>query len=283
MTGHCFSVDVEGFCEGMQESIPIPSYMFDAQKRKNEISKNMDTILQWLDTYQIKGTFFVLGSIAEKQPEVIHSIAKGGHEIGSHSHNHLRLYNLSRKESTEAIIRSKKVLEDVSGKAIFGFRAPGFSITAKSMDMLDVIQKAGYRYDSSIRPTSEDDFNGGLNAKREIHHLKNGLIEFPPVTQKFLGKTIPALGGGYFRLYPLAVTKWILKKYSAKKTPAMFYMHPYELGPEYPRIDNISFYRRFRHYINMDKSKGRFSKLFENWRFMPAIDILREMNFISDN
>lgn len=272
---HCFSVDVEGFCEGMAESFPIPADMVRSQKEKDEIASNVDETIGFLDTHQVKGTFFILGIIAEEQPNVVRRIADAGHEIASHSYEHLRLSNMDPRTVKEVVSRSKKVLEDASGEQVIGFRAPDFSINQETLYNLDIILEAGFAYDSSIYPISGHDVYGIQNAAPEIHKLPNGMIEFPATTYRVLGKSIPALGGGYFRLYPLSLSKFILNSLEKRNQPAMFYVHPYEIGSQYPVFENMSVLRRFRHYVNMSKPRERFECLFREFSFGRAIDILR--------
>jgi polysaccharide deacetylase family protein (PEP-CTERM system associated) len=278
---HCFSVDVEGFCEGMAESFPIPADMVRSQREKDEIASNVDETLDFLDTHQVKGTFFVLGIIAKEQPNVVRRIADDGHEIASHSYEHLRLNNMDPSTVKEVISRSKKVLEDVSGQRVIGFRAPDFSINQQTLYILDIIREAGFVYDSSIYPISGHDVYGVKNAKPEIHKLPNGLIEFPATTYKVLGKSIPALGGGYFRLYPLSLSKFILRSLEKRNQPAMFYIHPYEIGSRYPVFENMSILRKFRHYANIAKPRERFGCLFKEFSFGRASDILRSRGFVA--
>ena len=267
----------------MAESFTIPADMVRSPREKDEIVSNVEETLEFLDTHQIKGTFFILGIIAQDQPEVVYRIAAAGHEIGSHCYEHLRLFNMVPATVKEVISRSKKVLEDVSGKQVLGFRAPDFSISQKTLHILDLIREVGYVYDSSIVPISSHDVYGVKNAKPVIHQLPNGLIEFPAVTYKVLGKSIPALGGGYFRLYPLPLSRYILKSLEKRNHPAMFYVHPYEIGSQYPVFKNISMMRKLRHYFNINKPKERFRRLFKEFSFGRAIDILQSEGFVASD
>lgn len=278
---HCFSVDVEGFCEGMAESFPIPADMVQSRREKDEIASNVDETLEFLDTHEVKGTFFILGIIAQEQPNVVRRIVDDGHEIASHSYEHLRLYNMDPSTVKEVISRSKKVLEDVSGQRVIGFRAPDFSINQQTLYILDMIREAGFVYDSSICPISGHDVYGVKNAKPEIHKLPSGLIEFPATTYKVLGKLIPVLGGGYFRLYPLSLSKLILKSLEKRNQPAMFYIHPYEIGSQCFVVEDMPILRKFRHYVNIDKPRERFRCLFNEFSFGRAIAILRSRGFVA--
>jgi polysaccharide deacetylase family protein (PEP-CTERM system associated) len=280
MITHCFSMDVEGFCESMAESFPIPEEMLSSGGEQSEIERNVDETLAFLQTNSVKGTFFVLGRIAEVLPNVVRAITQGGHEIASHSFEHLRLYNMSRDGAQEALSRSRKVLEDVSGTQVKGFRAPDFSINAQTLYVLDLIQQAGYQYDSSLYPIRGHDVYGVPDAERWIHRLPNGLVECPLSVMEIAGRRIPALGGGYFRLYPLPLTQRILRSIENAKHPAMFYIHPYELGSVCPLVPGLSWSRRFRHYVSRTKTKRRFEVLFQTHSFGRVDDVLRSHGFL---
>jgi len=271
---HCFSIDVEGFCEGMAESFAIPAEMIRSQRERDEIASNVDEVLEFLDAHQVKGTFFILGVIAEEQPEVVRRIEEQGHEIASHSYEHLRLYDMDPVAAKDAISRSKHVLEDVAGQRVFGFRAPDFSINQESLGILDTIREAGFEYDCSLVPVSGHDVYGVKEAIPKIHKLSSGLIEWPATTFRLLGKAIPALGGGYFRLYPLSLSEMILKSYERRQLSAMFYLHPYEIGSQYPVIAGMSRMRMLRHYGNIDTSKEKLEYLFGRYSFGRAFEIL---------
>lgn len=279
MVVHCLSIDVEGFCEGMAEAFPVPTDMIGSAAEREEIAANVDQILAWLDRRGVKATFFTLGVVAEALPDVIRRIAETGHEVGSHSHQHLRLYNLDPTAARQAIERSKRVLEDATGQPVYGFRAPDFSITRQNLALLDAVQVAGYTYDSSISPISFHDVYGVAGAAREIHRLPNGLVEFPPATVKVVGQVLPVLGGGYFRLMPLWASRLAMAAYERSGRPVMAYTHPYELGSIRPRLAGLSLGRRFRHYVNIDRSMARFDALMDRYAFGRAIDILSKLGF----
>jgi polysaccharide deacetylase family protein (PEP-CTERM system associated) len=278
---HCFSMDVEGFCDSMAESFPVPKEMVYNRDALTEIERNVDETLAFLDTHDVKGTFFVLGKVAELVPKAVAAIAKGGHEVASHSYEHLRLYNLSRPQVEEAVSRSRKVLEDVSGTCVKGFRAPDFSINRQTLYVLDAIQEAGYQYDSSLYPIRGHDVYGVPDMPRWVHRLQNGLVEYPLSVWEVAGRRLPALGGGYLRLYPLGLTRHILRTIEKAGQPAMFYIHPYELGSICPLLPGLTRTRKFRHYVSRTKTKGRFGDLFRNHRFGRVEDVLRSHGFLA--
>ncbi len=274
MAFHCFSVDVEGFCESNSESFTVPSGLIANRSELDEIQANIETTLQLLSQFHVKATFFCLGHLASQRPEIIRAIANEKHEIGSHGYWHKRLFNLKSADLAESIIRSKEELEQVSGQKVLGFRAPDFSIQASNIKVLDLIQKAGYLYDSSIYPISMHDVYGIPGARRDLHQLANGMIEFPPSSIRFLGVSFPVLGGGYFRLAPLWVSRLALKHFTRAGMPAMMYLHPYEIGDRFPQVSNLSPYRKFRHYINLSKGKRRLQSIFKEHKFYPAAEFV---------
>lgn len=280
MIPHCFSMDVEGFCESMAESFPVPAEMLSSPRAQVEIERNVDETLRFLHAHAVKGTFFVLGRIAQALPHVVRAVVQEGHEIASHGAEHLRLYNLSPDRVRQALAGSRMTLEDVSGAEVKGFRAPDFSINAQTLYILDVILEAGYQYDSSLYPIRGHDVYGVAEAERWIHRLPNGLVEYPLSVWEIAGRRIPALGGGYFRLYPLPLSRHILRSIEKAGHSAMFYIHPYELGNVCPLVPHLSWSRRFRHYVNRRKTKSRFEELFRAHRFGRAVDVLRARGFL---
>ncbi len=278
---HCFSMDVEGFCESMAESFPVPDDMTAGRRELEEIERNVAETLEFLEARSVKGTFFVLGRLAEALPQVVRAIAGQGHEIASHGFEHLRLYNLPRPRVEQTVADSRKMLEDVSGSSVKGFRAPDFSINGQTLYILDSIQAAGYQYDSSLYPIRGHDVYGVAGVERWIHRLPNGLVEYPLSTAEIAGRRVPALGGGYFRLYPLPLTRWILRSYERAGRSAMFYIHPYELGSVCPAIPDLSRGRRFRHYVNRTRTKARFNKLFRDHCFGRVNEVLHRRGFLS--
>jgi len=177
-------------------------------------------------------------------------------------------------------MKAKRCLEDVSGQKVFGFRAPEFSISKSTLWTLDVLQEIGFIYDSSIYPIGLHDVYGIKDAPPHIHRLPNGLIEFPLPTIQYFGKRFPFGGGGYFRLFPLFVTKYFLSKVNRAGHPCVFYMHPYEIGPMIPKVSELSTYRKFRHYFHCQNGHKRLDKLLRSFEFGPVIDVLNQQGFI---
>jgi polysaccharide deacetylase family protein (PEP-CTERM system associated) len=272
---NAMSVDVEGFIESNWQSFEIPTRYVDSAREDYEVRTNVATLVELLDGLGIRATFFFLGRIGRDLPDVVREVAELGHEIGSHSYDHLRVFGMERSEFKEAASRSRRQLEDAAGVPVRGFRAPDFSIRRSSQWAVDELAAAGYAYDSSFYPISGHDVYGVPDAPHGIHRHPNGLVEFPLATSSLFGRRFPFGGGGYFRLYPLAVTAALLRKRNNGQEPCMVYIHPYEVGPVIPHVVELSAYRRFRHYHGCRHGARRLRRLLAQFRFAPAIDVLR--------
>lgn len=275
---NAFSIDVEGFVESNIQSFPIDDRYLNQAAGNREIETNTYALLELFNELNVKATFFFLGRIANDIPNIVKEAALAGHEIGCHNYLHLRIFGIEKNEFKQKLAEAKKDLEDVSGQPVYGFRAPDFSITDKSIWALDILRELGFIYDSSIYPFGLHDVYGIKGADAFIHKLPNGLIEFPLSTTELLGKRIPFGGGGYFRLYPLLLTRIFLSKLNKQGQPAMFYIHPYEAGPIIPQIPGLSAYRKFRHYYNCKNGQARLRKLLKAFKFGPAIEVLKGYN-----
>jgi len=271
---------VESFVESNLQSFHIEEKYISKSKENYEIESNVNSILSLLDNLSIKGTFFFLGRTARGIPNIVKETAQCGHEIACHSYEHIRVLGLTRKEFKNSLIYAKKILEDLTGKGVYGFRAPEFSITKSSLWALDILKEIGFLYDSSIYPIGLHDVYGIKSVKPFIHTLPNGLIEFPLSIIELFNVRFPFNGGGYFRLYPLIVTKYFIWKYNKLGNPCMFYIHPYEVGTIIPCISGLSSYRKFRHYYNCKNGGKRLKELLQTFRFGTAIEILKEMNLV---
>lgn len=279
---NCFSVDVESFSESNVESFPIHPMYLDCARQNREIETNLDVVLGLLAENNVKATFFFLGRIARDLPKAVRRVAQENHEIACHGFDHLRVYGLEPDVFAEQLRRAKRLLEDVSGQQVYGFRAPDFSITRSSEWALDALRNAGFAYDSSIFPFAGHDVYGIEKACSQIHTLANGLIEWPLATIQILHRRLPFGGGGYFRLYPLTLTKFCFSRLNRRRTPCMFYIHPYEVGPAIERIAGLSGLRQFRHYYHCNAPSKRLSRLLQKVCFAPAITALRQMGHVRD-
>ncbi len=277
---NAFTVDVEGFVESNIQSFHIPQRYISQSEENREIEQNTDFLLEILDQAETKGTFFFLGRLAGDIPGLVRRVARAGHEIGCHSYLHLRIFDIDKEEFREKLTAAKKRLEDVSGQPVYGFRAPDFSITIASIWAVDVLKEAGFVYDSSIYPFGLHDVYGIKEAESSIHLLSNSLIEFPLSTIKLLGRRFPFGGGGYFRLYPLWLTRLFISILNGHGTPSVFYIHPYEAGPAIPRISELSAYRKFRHYYHCRNGGRRLRKILQTVRFGTVMEVLKQKGFV---
>ena len=247
--------------------------------RECRVEANMDRILALYDRHGVRATFFTLGWIAERYPNVVKRIVAGGHELASHGYGHLRASDQTREEFANDIRSSKALLEDIGGQAVVGYRAPSFSIGRANLWALDELLDAGYRYSSSIYPIAHDHY-GMPEAPRFAFYPNgtDGLLEIPITTVNVMGRNLPAGGGGYFRLLPYALSRWMMAKVNQEdRQPALFYFHPWELDPGQPRPEGLGAKARFRHYINIDRMEARIGQLARDfaWDRMDRIFLNR--------
>lgn len=238
------------------------------------IPANVDRILERLDEHGAKATFFILGWVAEQHPEVIRRIVAGGHEAASHGMEHVRVWDQSPDEFLEDASRSKKLLEDTSGEKVRGYRAASWSMDTRTPWAWEKLAAAGYEYSSSIYPISHDHYGAPELPATAYVDESSGLLEIPASTTQLFGRRIPIAGGGYFRLYPLALSKWLIRREASRgDAPYMFYFHPWEVDPDQPRMDRADRRARFRHYHNLDKFESRWCELLRDyvWDRMDAL------------
>lgn len=237
------------------------------------VENNVERILLMLEEHKTKATFFTLGWIAERYPQLVRSIVESGHELASHGYGHERASDLSEADFFADIDSAKKLLEDLSGQVVRGYRAPSFSISERNLWAFDCLDRAGYCYSSSIYPIHHDHY-GMPNAPRFAHQVRSGLLEIPVTTARFFDRNWPASGGGYFRLMPYALSRWLLQQVNRlDRQPAVFYFHPWEIDAEQPRVEGINAKTRFRHYVNLHRTEGRLRRLLAdfNWARMDEI------------
>jgi polysaccharide deacetylase family protein (PEP-CTERM system associated) len=245
----------------------------DWERCECRVERNVEHILALLDRHETKATFFALGWIAERYPQLIRAIVDHGHELASHGYGHQRANDLSPAEFSADIGHAKALLEEISGRAVLGYRAPSFSIGAANLWALDCLESAGYRYSSSIYPIHHDHY-GMPDAPRFAHRVNAGLIEIPATTLRVLNRNLPSSGGGYFRLLPYAVSRWMLQQVNAGDgEAAIFYFHPWEIDPGQPRVEGISAKTRFRHYVNISRMEARLQRLLADFAWGRMDDI----------
>ena len=231
------------------------------------VEQNIDVVLDLLRETSSKATFFTLGWIAERYPDLIRRIASEGHEVASHGYGHHRASDQTTQAFLADIRLSKLLLEDVSGQEVRGYRAPSFSIGEDNLWAFDCIAEAGYRYSSSVYPVRHDHY-GMPDAPRFPFEARPGLMEVPVTTSRLFSANVPAGGGGYFRLLPYPVSRWLVWRLNhLESQPAVFYFHPWELDPEQPRTPGIDAKTRFRHYLNLHRTERRLRKLLRDFRW----------------
>ena len=256
---NALTIDVEDYFQVSALAPYIPREQWDS--RECRVERNVERILLMLDEGQTRATFFTLGWVAERYPQLVRRIVAGGHELASHGYGHQRASDLSEAEFSADISSAKKLLEDISGEEVKGYRAPSFLIGEANLWAFDCLARAGYRYSSSIYPIRHDHY-GMPNAPRFAHHVRDGLLELPVTTLRYFDRNWPASGGGYFRLLPYALSRWLLRKVNQRdQQPAIFYFHPWEIDAEQPRVAGISTKTRFRHYVNLQYTEARIRRL----------------------
>jgi polysaccharide deacetylase family protein (PEP-CTERM system associated) len=256
--------------------------------RASRVERNTELVLDILDEYHTKATFFILGWVAERYPQLTKNIFQRGHEIASHGYLHQRVALQDRSTYRADIRRGKTLLEDQIGTAVLGYRAPSYSITRETCWAFDELLDAGFQYDSSIFPMKHDFYGIPDWPRFSGYAVKSGenwdasekpdaegksIKELPITTLSLGGKNLPIAGGGYFRLLPYALTKWGLKRINEQEQqPFVFYLHPWEFDPQQPRMAGASAKSRFRHYLNLGKTEQRFRQLLNDFEFMPIAD-----------
>lgn len=231
------------------------------------VTGNVERILELLGNRQIKATFFTLGWIAERYPGIVRRIVHEGHELASHGYAHERASDQEAEVFFSDIWRAKCILEDLSGVEVNGYRAPSFSIGANNLWAFDCLARAGYRYSSSIYPIRHDHY-GMPDAPRFTHGVNSKLVEIPVTTVRVFNRNFPSSGGGYFRLLPYALSRWMLSRVNeVDKKPAIFYFHPWEIDVKQPRIGGIPSKTRFRHYVNIAKMESKLERLLKDFKW----------------
>jgi polysaccharide deacetylase family protein (PEP-CTERM system associated) len=272
---NALTIDVEDY---FQVSAFAPYIRRDEWERHEcRVERNVDRILDLLAPGSIKATFFTLGWVAERYPQVVRRIVAEGHELASHGYGHERASDLDERAFTEDVKRAKRILEDLSGQPVLGYRAPSFSIGTGNLWAFDVLARAGYRYSSSIYPIAHDHY-GMPDSPRFAYRVGSGLLEVPVTTVRLGQRNLPSSGGGYFRLLPYAASRWLIARVNRlDREPAIFYFHPWEIDPGQPRVAGIDAKARFRHYVNLPRMEAKLQRLLRDFRWgrMDAIFLPR--------
>ncbi|MBL0150817.1 MAG: DUF3473 domain-containing protein [Ideonella sp.] len=262
---NALTIDVEDYFQVSAFAPYIDRATWDA--RECRIERNVGFILDLLERKNASATFFTLGWIAERYPALVRRIVADGHELASHGYGHERASDLSEPAFFHDIDRSKKLLEDLSGVAVQGYRAPSFSIGTGNLWAFECLTRAGYRYSSSVYPIKHDHY-GMPDSPRFAYRVNESLIEIPITTLRLFDRNLPSSGGGYFRLLPYALSRWMLQQInSTEHESAIFYFHPWELDAGQPRVPGINLKTRFRHYVNIPRMPDRLEALLSDFRW----------------
>lgn len=273
---HFFTVDVEEYfqVQALKSAVPRADWL----SQPSRVEASIHALLATLDRYNTKATFFVLGWIAEHRPQVVRAITNAGHEIASHGYWHERVTSLDQRSFRADIRSSKQILEDVAGAPVVGYRAPSFSIIPGLEWCFDILVEEGYRYDSSLFPMHRSGY-GYPNAPRFpyiIERPAGRLAEFPLATTTLFNFPVPAAGGGYLRQFPMFVIRRAFQEATARSERATFYIHPWEMDPDQPRM-KVSLLTRIRHYRGLRATHGRIEQLLREFSFGPIMPHLRTL------
>jgi len=242
------------------------------------VEHNTYRLLEIFEKQNVKSTFFVLGWVAKRCPELIKAIVEQGHEIASHGYSHQRATEMTRAEFTEDVEQSKKILEDVSGTQILGYRAPSFSVNDSNTWIYDVLVELGFKYSSSTYPINHDLY-GVPEWPRFAYQREEGILEIPVPTIRKKEVNTGIGGGGYFRLYPYWLSKRRIDKFhQQEQQPYSFYFHPWEIDPQQPRVKDAPLKSKIRHYINLSAMEGKLEKLLQDYQWSTMKDVYLKSN-----
>jgi len=279
---NAMTVDVEDYFHVSALAPSIERASWDT--RESRVVQNTHRLLELFGQCGVRGTFFVLGWVAERHAHLVKDIAQAGHEVACHGFSHRLVYEQSPQEFREETLRSKRLLEDAIGAPVLGYRAASYSIVRRSLWALDILADAGFAYDSSIFPVHHDRY-GIADAERNPHRMATpggrSIVEWPLATASVCGLRLPVAGGGYFRLLPYALSRWGLASINRRdQRPFIFYLHPWEIDPGQPRV-RASWLSRLRHYTNLDKCEARLRRLLAEFRFGPARESLAQLGLLA--
>ena len=260
---NAMTVDVEDYFQVSAFEPLIDPEQWESQPRR--VDYNTHRVLDLFGTFGVKATFFTLGWVAQRHPDLVRRIVAEGHELASHGMRHVRVHNQTPAEFRDDVTRTKALLEDIGAVAVGGYRAASYSIDARNLWALDVLAECGYLYSSSIYPVRHDLY-GMPDAPRFPYQPKPGFTEVPITTLRLAGRNFPCGGGGYFRLLPYAASRWAVRRVNRiDAQPGIFYFHPWELDPEQPRPSGLTVKTRFRHYLNLRRMESRLRRLLQDF------------------
>ncbi len=271
---NAFTVDVEDYFHvSAFDHVVRPA---DWDRYESRVEANTRRMLALLARHEVRATFFVLGWVAERFPDLVRRVHAAGHEIGAHSYGHRLVYRMTPDEFREDLVRVRDLLQDATGAEVVSYRAPSFSITRDSLWALPILVEEGFRIDSSVFPIRHDRY-GMPDAPAEIHRIDTAagpIWEFPMSIRRFAWMNVPVSGGGYFRLYPLWWSLRGLRGVNARGRPFVFYVHPWEIDPGQPRIAGAARLSRLRHYLNLRSTERRLEGLLGAFAFAPLREVV---------
>ena len=268
---NAMSIDVEDYFHVSVFDGIVPRSTWD--QMESRVRRNTERLLDIFDEFSVRSTFFVLAWVGERYPELVKTIARRGHEVASHGYAHRLIYDQTPTTFREDVRKAKEILEDASGRRVNGYRAPSYSITPRSLWALDVLLEEGYRYDASIFPIRHDRYGIPISDRRpyRIDRPAGSLYEVPGSTARVGPLNLPVAGGGYFRLLPYWWTKWGISRLNLlERRPAVFYLHPWEIDPDQPKLP-VGRLGRLRHYRNLAHTETRLRQLLTDFQF-DAVD-----------
>ncbi len=274
------TVDVEDYFHVSVFEGIVPRAAWSGMQRR--VCPNTERLLDIFDEFGIRSTFFVLGWVAERDPTLVRTIRGRGHEVASHGYAHRLVYDQTPAAFRADVRRAKRLIEDAAGCEVLGYRAPSYSVTPRSLWALDILIEEGYRYDASIFPIRHDRYGIPVSPRQPfiVHRAGGTLVEIPGSTVRVGPLNLPVAGGGYFRILPYGWTRWgITRLNRVERRPAVFYLHPWEIDPDQPRLP-AGRLGRFRHYRNLDKTEGRLRALLRDFTFAPVRSILTQSPFV---
>jgi polysaccharide deacetylase family protein (PEP-CTERM system associated) len=263
---NALSVDVEDYFQVSAFEQHVAQADWDS--RELRVDRNVGRLLEIFAEHDVRATFFMLGWVAQKVPSMVREIVAGGHEIASHGFKHTRVTTQQPHEFREDIVRTKALLEDMSGQEVIGYRAASYSINRDNMWALDILAETGHRYSSSVYPIKHDLYGIPDAPRFRFAVGESRLTEIPITTVPLLGRNWPCGGGGYFRLFPYWMSKWALEHVNrVERQSAVFYFHPWEIDPGQPRVEGLGWKTKFRHYLNLDRVEHRLRQLLDDFHW----------------
>jgi polysaccharide deacetylase family protein (PEP-CTERM system associated) len=268
------SVDLEDWFCVYNLSGLIPYQEWD--RCESRVERSTLRLLDLFQRHKVEATFFVLGWVADRFPDLVREVERHGHEIATHGYSHRLLTLMQPEEFRTDLLQSLEVLSKASSGEVHGFRAPSFSLTRESMWAPEILKESGIQYDSSVFPVQFHPEYGIPNAQLGPYELTEGLIELPMSVAEVFGQRVPCCGGGYFWLYPYSLTRWLMRRCNAQGRPVIFYLHPWEIDTEQPRVQGLPWSKRFRHYNSLSRTEARLERLLTDFSFSTARQLMAD-------